>query len=155
MTTGLSGLGITDVAIAGMGGELISDIIENAPHFRDTGVRLILQPMSRQAELRRYLAARGFEITDEDYSYSAGKYYVTIVAHFTGKTYTLTPAEEHFGSPSHLLPLDEARLGYLLAKRRALKKAHDGKCAGNGNTTVERELLDYIEKFIQDNGGTV
>ena len=73
---GLEDMGITDVAIAGMGGELIADIIENSPFLRDEKIRLILQPMSKQGHLRRYLSERGFDIVAEDYSSSAGKFYV-------------------------------------------------------------------------------
>lgn len=151
----LSGLGITDVAIAGMGGELIAQIIENAPHFRDTGIRLILQPMSRQSELRTYLAAAGFKITDEDYSRSSGKYYVTIVAHFTGNTRAITAREAYFGATEQLLPLDDLKLGYLSAKRRALRRTVDGKRAGGEDSSKESDLLNYIDKIIQDNGGAV
>ena len=46
--TVLSGKGITDYAICGMGGELIADIIERAPHLKDVGLNLILQPMTKQ-----------------------------------------------------------------------------------------------------------
>lgn len=152
---GLSGLGITDVAIAGMGGELIADIIENAPHFRDTGIRLILQPMSRQAELRRYLAGAGFRINEEDYSYSAGKYYVTIVASFSGESHSLSEAEEHFGEACHLTPLNDVKLGYLLSKKRALEKARRGKSEGGEDTHTEEALLDYINQLIDNNGGAV
>ena len=38
---GLSDMGITDYAICGMGGELIAEIIESAPHLKDGAVRLI------------------------------------------------------------------------------------------------------------------
>ena len=53
--TALAGKGISDYAICGMGGELIADIIDRAPHLKDGTVNLILQPMSRQEKLREYL----------------------------------------------------------------------------------------------------
>ena len=42
----LAGLGITDYAIAGMGGETIVKILEQAPWTRECGTRLLLQPQS-------------------------------------------------------------------------------------------------------------
>ena len=54
--TALRDKNITDYAICGMGGELIAKIIEDSPHLYDTDVHLIIQPMSRQAILRKFLA---------------------------------------------------------------------------------------------------
>ena len=52
--------GVTDIIIAGMGGELIAEIIDNSEYTRIPGVRLILQPMSSLQELRGYLAEMGY-----------------------------------------------------------------------------------------------
>ena len=71
--TVLAGKGITDYAICGMGGELIADIIDRAPHLKDSNVNLILQPMTKQEKLRTYLASSGFSVTNESYSYDGGK----------------------------------------------------------------------------------
>ena len=46
--------GITDVVIAGMGGETIVHILENCPWRRQ--VHLILQPMTKIPDLRLWLA---------------------------------------------------------------------------------------------------
>ena len=54
--------GITDYAICGMGGELISRIIEDAPHLFTEGTRLILQPMTKQEYVRRFLSEHGFSV---------------------------------------------------------------------------------------------
>ena len=92
MTNGLEGLseeGITDVAVCGMGGELIADILSRAPFVKDKGVRLILQPMSRAAELRSYLAAEGFKIESETFVCAAGKSYVCISASFSGAPFMM------------------------------------------------------------------
>lgn len=75
-----------DIIIAGMGGELISHIIESKPELRKTGVRLILQPMTKQSYLRQYLCEYGFDITDEDYA-DEGKIYQIITCNYTGEPY--------------------------------------------------------------------
>lgn len=71
-----------DIAIFGMGGELIMRIIGDAPWVKDESIRLILQPMTKQAELRDFLMANGFEIIDEALSEDDGKLYQTLCAEY-------------------------------------------------------------------------
>lgn len=151
----LSGLGITDIAIAGMGGELIVDIIENAPHLHKSGVRLILQPMSHQGDVREYLAKVGFSIISEDYSYSQKKYYVTIVAEYTGECYAISDTVAYFGEERFILPLNGEKRGYLTARLSALTKARDGKAIGGEACEVESRFIDYINNILSTYGGGV
>ena len=81
MTDGLAGLGeagITDVAICGMGGELIARILSDAPFLKKEETRLILQPMTRPAAVRSYLAENGFVIDEERLCTAAGKAQINI-----------------------------------------------------------------------------
>ncbi len=142
---GLSGKGITDYTVCGMGGELIADIIERSPHLRDRAVRLILQPMSRQAHLRRYLYSHGFAVTEERYSYDSGKYYLCLAAEYTGICREISDTEAELGMCRELTP--EMR-GYFDTKRRALKKSTDGKAAGGASAEAELLLLAEIEKML-------
>ena len=50
-----------DIVIAGMGGELISQIIENWEFSKDRSKHFILQPMTKSEELMRWLFANGFQ----------------------------------------------------------------------------------------------
>ena len=63
---GAEGYPVTDIIIAGMGGELIASILEDAKWVKDGKYRLILQPMTHAEILRRYLADNGFSVIDED-----------------------------------------------------------------------------------------
>ena len=73
-----------DIIIAGMGGELISNIIENATWLKNENKHLILQPMSCAEHLRRFLAKNNFKIVQETavqadnhiYSVMSVKYHV-------------------------------------------------------------------------------
>ncbi|MBQ2733619.1 MAG: SAM-dependent methyltransferase, partial [Clostridia bacterium] len=82
---GLDGVGLTDAAVCGMGGELISALLsDECAHFlRTDRVRLILQPMSRAAYLRHYLAGEGFEIENEVIVRDMGRQYELICATYT------------------------------------------------------------------------
>lgn len=56
---------VDTVAIAGMGGETIIHILENAPWTKDGSHELLLQPMTRAADLRRWLSVNGYTFTSE------------------------------------------------------------------------------------------
>ena len=141
-----------DIAIAGMGGELIADIISRADFLKDGKIRLILQPMTRQGHLRSFLAREGFNIEAEDYSYSAGKYYVTICASYTGEERSIDAIEAELGKREFLLPLTEEKREFLTKKRNSYKKISDGKRAGGESGEPELSLYLYINELL---GGSV
>ena len=147
----LAGKGITDYAICGMGGELIARIIEDAPHLKEEGIRLILQPMTKQEHLRRYLASVGFSMLDESFSFDSGKYYVTILAEYTGECREISDREAELGIK---VVHDGDRveyLGFLEGKMKAVKKAFLGKSAAGYITSDEEMLLGMIEERIAQN----
>ena len=146
---GLLGKGATDIAVCGMGGELIADIISKAEFLKDGGVRLILQPMSRVEKLRRYLWNSGFDIIAEEYSHSAGKYYLTMCVSYCGVCREGTLAEEFFGEQRFILPLTEEKRFYLNARRAALIKSCEGKKMGGEDAELERELLLYLDSILK------
>ena len=94
---GLGSLGITDITICGMGGELIADIIDSADFVKNSDIRLILQPMSRPEKLRSFLWENGFQIDDEKYCRAQGKIYCCLCAHYTGESYTYSAPEAELG----------------------------------------------------------
>ncbi|MBR5135399.1 MAG: SAM-dependent methyltransferase, partial [Clostridia bacterium] len=53
---------VTDIVIAGMGGETIVHILKQAPWLKKGQYRLVLQPMSKTVELRAWLYENGFTI---------------------------------------------------------------------------------------------
>lgn len=56
---------VEEVIIAGMGGILISELIESKIDICKNLKKMILQPMQAQEELRKYLYENNFEILDE------------------------------------------------------------------------------------------
>lgn len=82
-TDGLRGLDEydpDDIAIFGMGGELIAAILEAAPWACRAGKRLILQPMTHAEKLRAYLLSAGYDIVGETLSREGDRIYQTICA---------------------------------------------------------------------------
>ena len=74
---------VDTVIIAGMGGEMIEKIISEDEE-KAKSVRLILQPMNSQYELRTYLLKNGYKILKEDLALEGFKVYNLIVAQYQG-----------------------------------------------------------------------
>ena len=70
--------GITDVIIAGMGGEMISDIISRCSYLKTNKTNLVLQPMTKAHHLRKFLCENGFYIKNES-SVSSGAFCYTVI----------------------------------------------------------------------------
>lgn len=138
-----------DIVIAGMGGELIVQILANTPWVRDSGKRLILQPMSKAEILRSYLSNEGFTILQEKAVRSLGHIYSVMQCAYTGKkemsgfldiyTGALNPKER---------PLDRE---YIEAVCRNLQKKADGLHAA-GNEDESQSLADFISTLQKQAG---
>ena len=140
--------GVTDIAIAGMGGELIADIIERAPILKSKpGLRLILQPMTRQAHLRAYLYRSGFSVIEERYSFENGKFYLAMCAQYTGEVRELSEFEAEFGLDISRESFTREKIGYFSSKKRALLRAAEGKMRSGAADSCERKLLFALNKI--------
>ncbi len=75
---------VEDVVIAGMGGEMIADIISRCK-FLTPKVHFILQPMTRDWVLRKALYQMGLYIEGEKTASVAGKVYTVMLCLFDGE----------------------------------------------------------------------
>ncbi len=141
---------ITDIVIAGMGGELISSIISDAPWVKNEKYNLVLQPMTHPEILRKYLISEGFSILGEDVvsdmADKNAKIYQIINAVYTGKSETYSAPELYFGRLNASRGGDEfARLCQREAKiNRNIIRAKE--TAGQ-DASYERELLEFAERY--------
>jgi len=112
------------VTIAGMGGETIADILRRCFWTKDPGHRYILQPMSGQDGLRRYLSDSGFQILREVLVEEGGVLYVILLAQ-PGEMEPLTEGEIWAGrqEPGMDGPL---RGRYLAQEEEKLHRAVEG-----------------------------
>lgn len=149
-TDGLHGLedsGATDILIFGMGGELIARIINEAPFTRSAQIRLILQPMTKHAELRLWLTDNGFSIRGERLSKAAGKIYQTICAEYTGETTPLSPLEAEFGM--YILAEPNPLLGELMQHKCDVLRARlDGRQKAGLPEGEDGEMLAAIMQYM-------
>ena len=134
-----------DVAvIAGMGGETIAGILENAED-RLCGARLILQPNVASEQLRRALCRLGWRISDERLVRDGRRIYPIIVA-VEGRQ-ELTDAEAIIGPVlmrMHTMELADYRAFKLRVLTRALVGARGGADLHTA-AQIEREMRMWKE----------
>ena len=88
---------IDALVFAGMGGELIAELVLRDPRLRSPEKLLICQPMTRASQLRTALCGAGFGILREDACREGRRLYQAAVFAWTGVPRTLTAAEAAAG----------------------------------------------------------
>lgn len=143
---------VTDISIAGMGGELIAKILSLQDRLPEN-VRLILQPNTRAHILRGFLSGSGFEIVSEQ-AVSEGKFIYTVISARRGKDIRHDPAYLYAGK---LDPKDVTAREYINRVIKRLENAAEGmKMSSDGgsltaaeeNIKLANELKIYINKEI-------
>ena len=92
---------VRTAVIAGMGGMLIRDIIENGMSVVKEMEEFVVQPQSNIPEFRNYLRRSGFDIIRNNVVWDAGKYYFPMKIRYTGKSSDVAPditAEDRYGA---------------------------------------------------------
>lgn len=138
---GLSGIDetsraeITDIIIAGMGGEMIAKILSNSPWVKNERYNFIFQPMTKAHELRKYLCEQGYLIADETACAAANKHYTVINSRWCGKAqkYDFT----YLYAGALLNKQDENSREYKRMIANKLRLAAKGMQAGGQNREAE------------------
>ncbi len=125
---------IDTVIIAGMGGEVISGIIDRADFVRDNTVKLILQPTTAAKELRLFLAQNGFAVESETALSENGKIYSIMCVRFSGNTYDIDDVRSVIG----ILKPDTDDAKAYIQKQYTIAQ----KCAKD-LTNVESKRAEY------------
>lgn len=92
----VSGDDIDDILIAGMGGELIADILSRCVYIRDK--HLILNPMTHAEITRNWLYSNGFIINEDIIVSDARHHYNIFDAVYTGKVTEKRKADYYLGN---------------------------------------------------------
>lgn len=139
----------TDIVICGMGGELIFRIVSESPLTRKSGVRLILQPMTKAPALRIALCAHGYRITDESVVRDDGKLYQVIVAEYSGQRSDISDLEALLG-PVNMRdrkPIFREFVASHLKKQKAIRMS---KLLHGVDHEREDELIALLERVEND-----
>lgn len=144
------------ILISGMGGALITKILDEGLSVINSAGELVLSPQSEVHLVRRFLHGRGFRITDEAMVYDKNKYYVIIRA--------VKGMEEYFSECEYIYGKllidrkDEVFGNYLLKEKRRVEKILSCLTSENlSGKSLERKLLlegeyNMIEKVLSSMG---
>lgn len=92
----ISGDSIDDILIAGMGGELIADILDRCPYAKDK--HIILNPMTHPEIARKWLYDNGYEIKN-DFIVADGRHHYSVFdAYYTGQYTDKTDIDYFLGN---------------------------------------------------------
>ncbi len=137
---------VSDIVIAGMGGETIIHILSEAPWVCDTRLRLILQPMTKTVELRRWLYEHGFAM-DEEHLVRDGRHLYNVMAvRFSGEPFDGSAIVPYVGA----LDREEGQL-YFRRQCDYLQKRIGGlRVAGrDGEAAALQAVLDTLKTYIK------
>ncbi len=138
---------VSDIVIAGMGGETIMHILSDAPWVKSADIRLVLQPMTKTVELRRFLYDNGFSIDEERVITDDNHIYNVMTAHFTDAD----PVSDLLCHYVGALKADDESRPYILAQCAYLRQRIGGLRKAEKNdeadrlTTVLEELLSFMK----------
>ena len=146
LSDGLDALGkyrFDCVCICGMGGEMIADILKRAGDR--AFCRLLLQPMTAQDDLRKYLWENGFAIESETYVSERNKPYAVLSVLHTGENTVYTYTDLFLGK------FRPAGAEYARYAEKALSQARKrrlGLLSRNESTACEDALICEAEAVL-------
>ncbi len=134
---------VDTIVCAGMGGDLIGQIIAACPWVKDSRYTLILQPQSSGNDLRRQLGEMGFGIEKETLVEDGAFLYQVLRCRF-GNPMELTPGQQYV-SPALLASGDPLLPAYLERIIQSLTQAVEGIA----KATTPRPHLAYYKTALE------
>nr|WP_261290827.1 class I SAM-dependent methyltransferase [Paeniclostridium sordellii] len=137
---------VDEIIIAGMGGILISELLNVKKDVSQSVEKLILQPMQAQSELRKYLYNNGYEIINEVLVKEDFRIYEIIETKYTGKDTVVTDDIYYEVGKKLIENKDDLLEEFLIKKINAYKGLLD-KLDGKIGEGIERKRIETMEKI--------
>lgn len=131
---------VEEIVIAGMGGELIADILAQDLPTAKRVQHLILQPMSKSSDLREFLNQQGFSFLEETLVREDYHIYEIMVVKWTGIVKDYTALEIKFG-PCLISQGEELFYSFLEQKKQKCEKILAVLAGKEGNRVRKEEHL--------------
>lgn len=133
-----------DIVLAGMGGNLIAEILSKAQWIKNENINIVAQPMTHAEVLRQFFILNGFEIVKEKTATDGKHFYCAMSARYTGE---ITQHHISYIYTGELLKNnDEITYNYLSKLLSTLKKKH---CALMSAGKIDNDNLEEIINEIQ------
>ncbi|PBE88820.1 tRNA (adenine(22)-N(1))-methyltransferase [Clostridioides difficile] len=129
---------VEEVIISGMGGILISELLEAKKEVAHNVEKLILQPMQAQEELRYYLLNNGYEILEEVLVREDFRIYEIIVAKYTGKN-TIIEDEIYYEVGIKLLENKDSLFNDFIEKKIKTYSSIVNKLEGKNGEAIDKK----------------
>lgn len=138
-----------EIIIAGMGGNVISSILEKCAWENKQNKKFILNPMKYERILRINLANMGYKIKHDRAVICSGKVYTVMQVSFTGFSYTLSPKEEYIGQLEH--SIDDNSAAYIKKQITDINNKLTGAISQKNITDAEfyNNLIRSLELYIK------
>lgn len=138
-----------EILIAGMGGNMISNILNNCPWKNKHEKRFILNPMKYEEKLHEFLFSNGYEIRNEIAVKCCGKSYLIIDTRFTGKKYDPLPHELYIGKLEK--NLDENAFALI---RKQIKNIENHRLGAHSECNSRKEqyfneIHNYLTNILE------
>jgi tRNA (adenine22-N1)-methyltransferase len=138
---------VNATVIAGMGGNLIKDILEESFDLIKTMEYLILQPVQNPEVLRKYLYENNYIILDEELCYDEGKYYEIIKAKYDENAQLIYGTEVFYLIGEKLIAKKHSLVKEYIYFRinkyeNILEFIQD---EGDSSTQRKKQLINYVE----------
>lgn len=149
LSDGLENIGpdsCDDIVIAGMGGNLIAEILEKATWVKNERVHIVAQPMTHAEVLRQYFIDNDFKINEEKTATDGKRYYCIISANYTGTKQEHSKAYTYTGE---IRPENDTDIKYLRKILTALSKKYDALMSANKEDTDNiKEIISEIKTLL-------
>lgn len=132
------------IIIAGMGGGLVTKIMEQDKHLWDSIHEFVLQPQSEIDKVRSFLWMNQWEICEEEIVYEDGKYY-PMMRIIRGSEPEYSVAELRYGRK--LIEKKHPVLLRFLEKEIALKEQVLSSLEGKTGTHIEKRMIDLRDEL--------
>lgn len=147
LSDGLKAFSPEDAAefvFAGMGGTLITEILDETPWIKNGKYHFVFQPQSRAEELRAFLYGSGFEINREIAVCEGKRVYIAFDAFYTGCVRTCTLSDCYIGK----LTKTPESVRHIQKQLHRLEKRYS---SGGGTAEERAELsktINSLNNFI-------
>ena len=136
---------VDTIIIAGMGGKLITEILDEGKDVLKSSKKLILQPMNAQQLVRRWLIEQGYKISNERLV-KDGKYIYEIIVAEEGIQEKIDDIQYELGFKLNRDPLFEEFINIKICKTEAIIKTLQKQNTENARERKE-QLLEKLKKY--------